>query len=259
MEIILDNLNYESKKEEENLNNITYTFNNSITFVNGLSSKLLVDLLFLEKESKSGIIALDKTGKKYDITYINNESDFNKNNIYEEIQYLNKLYKLNIKDIDVKIRDALKMVNLDITYLGEEFKTMSTAELKLIKLAIALILNSKIIILDYFEKNLSYNNINYIKKLLTKLNKMYNKNIIIFSNDINTYLNIIQNIVIFKCGNIVFNGNKDDLYKNDLYKYIDEPEIISFIKYLETKGHKFDNYIDIKELLKAIYRDVENK
>ena len=37
----------------------------------------------MEKESKSGIIALDKKGKKYDIAYINNESDFNKNNIYE--------------------------------------------------------------------------------------------------------------------------------------------------------------------------------
>ena len=35
------------------------------------------------------------------------------------------------------------------------------------------------------------------------------------------------------------------------------PETV--IKYLDKKGHKFDHYIDIKELLKAIYRDVENK
>ena len=118
-------------------------------------------------------------------------------------------------------------------------------------------LNPKVIILDFFEKNLSNNIVEYIKKLVYKLNKMYDKNIIICSNNIDIYLNIIKDIVIFDKGNIVYQGN--DLYNSKIYKYIDEPNIVSFIKYLDRKGHKFDRYIDIKELLKAIYRDVENK
>ena len=76
---------------------------------------------------------------------------------------------------------------------------------------------------------------------------------------INLYLNIINNVIIFKDGKIVFTGDNKNLYDDTLYKYIDEPEIIKFIKNANSKGHKLDNYVDIKELIKAIYRDVENK
>ena len=259
MEIILDNASYKSKKINENLNNISYTFKQGINFIYGVDALLIKDLLFQNKETKEGYVALDKKGKKYDISYISVDNKFNKKNLYEEIIYLNNKYKLNYKNIDKRIKDALKMINLDVTYMYEEFDLMSDNEIKLSSLAIALILNSKIIILDYFEKTMSYSQINYTKKLLTKLNKMYNKNIIIFSNDLDCYLNIINNIVIFNKGSIVFEGTNKDIYKDDLYKYIDEPSIISFIKYLRSNNHEFDNYIDLKELLKAIYRDVENK
>ena len=259
MEIVLDNVSYSSKKLEENLNNISYTFKQGITFANGIDALLIKDLLFQNKRTDNGFVALDKKGKKYEISYISKDNIHYKNNLYNEIDYLNKKYKTNYKNIEKRIKDALKMINLDVTYLSEEFELMSDNELKLSNLAIALVFNSKIIMLDYFEKGMSYDQINYIKKLLNKLNKMYNKNIIIFSDDLDCYLNIINNIVIFNEGYIVFKGTNKDLYKDNLYKYIDEPSIISFIKYLRSKNHQFDDYIDLKELLKAIYRDVENK
>ena len=259
MEIILDDVNYKSKNIEGNLNNVSYIIKNGVNFIYGIDATLIKDLLFQNKVTKSGYVALNKSGKKYEISFISKDNNFHKSNLYDEVVYLNKLYKLNYKDVDKRIKDALKMVNLDVTYMSENFEDMSFNELKLIKLVIALILNSKIIVLDYFEKEMPFNQINHIKKLLLKLNKMYNKNIIIFSNDIESYLNIINNIVIFNDGNIVFEGTNKDLYNNDIYKYIDEPKIISFIKYLRSKNHLFDDYIDIKELLKAIYRDVENK
>ena len=259
MEIILDNVSYSSNHLEEQLNNVNYIFKESITFVNGISAKLLYDLLFSNKKCKSGYVALNKTGKYYDVVYLSNNISFNKSNIYEEVTYLNDYYHLNIKRVDKRIKDALKMVNLDVTYLRKSFSEMSMSELKLSKIAISLYLNPKILIFDYFEKGLNFKDINYLKKLVSKLNKMYNKNIIIFSNDIDNYLNIIKNIVIFNEGNIVFDKNSSNLYDNDLYNYIAKPYIIEIIEYLNKKGHKFDNYIDIKELLKAIYRDVENK
>ena len=256
MEIILDDVYVESKVREENLNNISYTFNNSITFVNGVSLKLIKDLLFLEREYL-GNVYLSSKGNKKDIAYLSNNNSFKKDNLYDELVYLNKIYKLDYKDLDKKIFDSIKMANLNNSYLTRDFDDMTGNELKLCSLVKVLFLNPKVIILDYFEKNLSNNIIEYIKKLLFKLNKMYDKNIIICSNNIDIYLNIIKDIVIFDNGKIVYQGN--DLYNNKIYKYIDEPSIINFIKYLDKKGHKFDHYIDIKELLKAIYRDVENK
>ena len=256
MEIILDNVYYESKTREENINNVSYTFKNSITFVSGISLNLIKELLFLEKEYLGNIYLSSRANKK-DIAYLSNCPSFKKDNLYEELVYLNKIYKLDYKDVNKKINDSIKMANLYNSYLYRDFDNMTNNELKLSSLVVALFLNPKVIILDYFEKNLSNNIIEYIKKLLFKLNKMYDKNIIICSNNIDLYLNIIKDIVIFNNGNIVYSGN--DLYNSKIYKYIDAPNIISFIKYLDKKGHKFDRYIDIKELLKAIYRDVENK
>ena len=259
MEIILDNVLYKSKRLEENLNNISYTFKQGINFVYGIDALLIKDLLFQTKKTKEGFVALDKKGKSYDIAFISKDNKHYKDNLYEEVEYLNKAYNLNYKNIDKRIKDALTMINLDITYMSENFIDMSDNELKLANLALSLIFNAKIIILDYFEKGMPFNQINYIKKLLSKLNKMYNKNIIIFSDDLDCYMNIVNNILIINNGNIVFEGTNKDIYKDDLYKYIDEPNIVSFIKYLNNNNHSFDNYIDIKELLKAIFRDVENK
>ncbi|MBR1417174.1 MAG: hypothetical protein IJ572_05085 [Bacilli bacterium] len=259
MEIILDNVSYSSNKLEESLNSINYTFKNSITFVSGLRASIIKELLFQEKKSNKGYVYLSSRASIYDVAYLNNNPTFNNNSLYEEMSYLNKLYKLNYSDFDKRVNDALKMANLSLDYLSKTFDKMSINELKKSKLAVALFLNPKIIILDYFEKNMSNKEIEYLKKLVNKLNKMYNKNIIIFSNDIEVFINIIKDIIIFNSGNIVFNGTSKDLYNKELYKYIDEPNIISIINYLNSKKHKFDKYIDIKELLKAIYRDVENK
>lgn len=253
MEIILD------KIKSNILNNVSYTFKNSITFVNGISLKDIKELLFLEKRPINGRVYLSERGLKKDIAYLSNEVNFIKNNLEEEMYYYFKLYKLNYRNIDKKINDSLKMLNLSNIYLKKEFNIMSSNELKLCDFALKMFLNPKIIILDYYDKTLPNNIIEYIKKLVLKLNKMYDKNIIISSNNIELYLNIIKDIVIFNNGDIVFTGDKTSFYDSTLYNYIDEPKIVNFIKYINKKGHKFDSYIDIKELLKAIYRDVENK
>ena len=259
MELILNEVSYKSKKQECLLNNISYTFKDGITFVNGLSGLLIKELLFQEVKASCGYVCLDSDGKIYDIAYLSNETSFTKESLKDEILYLTKLYNLKYKDIDKRLKDSLTMANLDYRYIDMKFCDMSLNELKKCSLVVSLYLNAKIFILDYFEKQMSSKDIEYLKKLVYKLSSMYNKNVIICSNKIDLFLNIIKNIVIFKEGSIVFNKSIKEVYNNDLYKYIDEPNIISFIKYLDTKKHKFDQYIDIKELLKAIYRDVENK
>ena len=259
MEIILDNVTYEGKEKDGKLINFSYTFKNSLTFVYGISAKVIKELLFQEIKLDLCNVYLSERGKVFDIAYLSNDNSFKKDTLYNELIYLNDYYKLNYKNINKKINDALIICNVNVDILNKKFNELSNSELKMCALVKALFLNSKVIILDYFEKCLDYKTINYIKKLLSKLNKMYNKNIIIFSNDIDCYLNIIKDILIVSDGKIKFEGTSKDFYNDKIYKFIDTPIIIDFIKYLDSKGHKFDEYIDIKELLKAIYRDVENK
>ena len=65
MELILDNVTYKSKKINENLNNISYTFKQGINFVNGIDALLIKDLLFQTKKTKDGYIALESNTPKF--------------------------------------------------------------------------------------------------------------------------------------------------------------------------------------------------
>ena len=150
-------------------------------------------------------------------------------------------------------------VGLDESIKNHPLNNLSTTEQKKLTFAKCIITNPKIIILDFYEKGLTYLELNRIKKMLLKFKLKYNKNIIICSDNLEKYLNIIDNFIIFKEGTKVLEGTSKDLYNTELYKYIEMPSIISFIKKVQGSGHNISNYLDLKELIKAIYRDVEMK
>lgn len=258
MELILDNVTYKGNNSLEYLNNISYSFKEGINFLVGLDASLLKKMLFQEIKIHNGYVMVNVNASKKDVYLVSFKEDFYKNSILEEANYLNELYNLGYENINDRINKALVMVGLN-KYGDSYFSDLSSSELKKIKLAMALYVNAKIIILDNMEKGFSSKDIEYLRKLLRKISKMYNKNIIICSNNLDSYLDIVDKVIIIDKGKIVVDLLKEDLYNDNIYKYIKMPKVIYMIKYLEKNGHKFDNYIEMKELLKAIYRDVENK
>ena len=54
-------------------------------------------------------------------------------------------------------------------------------------------------------------------------------------------------------------GNKDIFYENKVSKCLDVPNIVKFIKTANKKGNKLMMTDDIKELMKDIYRKVNEK
>lgn len=261
MELMLDNVTYKSLKTDKNLLHVSYVFKEVLTFVNGLSGILLKELLFQEHPCESGFVMVNEHATKKDIGYVGSVelNKFSTDNVNDEMTLLNTSYHLNYHDINKRIDDALLLVGLSANYHNALFKDLSLGELKRIQLACVLFINPQIIIFDYYDKNVTNKDMEYINKLIHKLVKMFHKNIIVCSDNIGVYLNNISNIIIFKGGKIVYQGDSKAIYDDELYKYIAMPKIVEYIKYLNNKGHKMDNYIDIKELLKAIYRDVENK
>ena len=51
----------------------------------------------------------------------------------------------------------------------------------------------------------------------------------------------------------------NDCYNEKLYRYMKMPKIIEFVKMARKNGHELLDYVDVKELIKEIYRDVEAK
>lgn len=165
---------------------------------------------------------------------------------------------LSVKDYlmsvssEEKMNASLRMVQFDgnIDELINEFGPMDR---KKIELAYALCKKDKYIYLDYFEKGLNYKEKMFFKKLINKL-KEYQISTIVHTNDINFLVDVVDKICIVENNKVIKELHKNDWYNDLLYNYVDRPEIISFIKYCQDNGIAIENYLDNKEVIKAIFR-----
>jgi len=151
-----------------------------------------------------------------------------------------------------KASNALKMVMLNDSYLEKNVDELSEAETKKIILANALIENKPYLVLDYFEKGLTHKEKENYKRLFKKLSVDYNKTIIIYTNDITFLWDIAHEIIYIDETENINTITKKEYFK--LSRIVDKPEIIKFIDLMHDKGIQVEDYKDVLDLLKAIYR-----
>ena len=91
------------------------------------------------------------------------------------------------------------------------------------------------------------------------MKKRYNKTVIIVSNDTDMLLEISDHIVLLDKGKIVLEGDKYDVFKQDLEQYgVKKPKIIEFEQMvLKEKNIKIGYRDDINDLMKDVYRYVK--
>lgn len=174
--------------------------------------------------------------------------------IKEFIEY-NVLKPINTK----KMNQSLKLVGLNKNLDDDPYELSDSDKYKL-NIALSLLNNEQTIILKYPEVYLDNQNMNKLLKLLKKMQKELNKQIIIISKNIDFIYKECKNIVIYKNNEIIFSGDRNILYlnKNNLKKYdIMLPDILEFISIVEkNKKIKLNSTYDINELMKDIYRNV---
>ena len=156
-----------------------------------------------------------------------------------------------------KSLNALKLVMLDDSILNKKGTELSNGEIKAVSLAKELIANKEIIVLDYFEKELNNREKENYKRLLKKLSQDFNKTIIIYTNDLTFLWDICEEIIYVDNDNVINTYQKNDYFK--IIELVDKPIISNFIEKIRAKGIKIEDYKDIKDLLKAIYRIKEKE
>ena len=167
--------------------------------------------------------------------------------------YNSSLKDSKVKELNIKnISKALKMVSLDDSYLDKFTNELTCSEK--FKIDLAMKLDKDIIIIGNLSKCLIYKDIEYIKKLLNKLNNDYHKKIIIIDEDINVFINLVKVICVMQNKKIIY--STIDFYDDKLYEYVKMPKIIDFVKYVNSNEKKLDNHLDIHELIKDIYRSL---
>ena len=252
--------NYKYKKQ-----NINITIDsNTIIGITGDNYEEFLNIFNFINKFTNVIVDKVKLNSK-NVLYYNNrivyiKSIENNMSIKEYMLYLMSNYNLEIKDVNKKIVDSLKIVGLKNIDIDMSIKDLSTSEKTLLLLAASLIFNPEVIILNNPYFGLDNKMIKRTNILFNKLVDQYNKTIIIGSNDSNELYKYTKEMIFIKNDNVIrydktINVYKDiDFLNNNNY---DIPLSVTFTSKVNNKKKVNLNYLqDIRDIIKDIYKHV---
>lgn len=250
--------NYKYKKQ-----NINITIDsNTIIGITGDNYEEFLNIFNFINKFTNVIVDKVKLNSK-NVLYYNNrivyiKSIENNMSIKEYMLYLMSNYNLEIKDVNKKIVDSLKIVGLKNIDIDMSIKDLSTSEKTLLLLAASLIFNPEVIILNNPYFGLDNKMIKRTNILFNKLVDQYNKTIIIGSNDSNELYKYTKEMIFIKNDNVIrydktINVYKDiDFLNNNNY---DIPLSVTFTSKVNNKKKVNLNYLqDIRDIIKDIYK-----
>lgn len=240
---------------------------NIVSFVNDDLS-ILGKLLLVIKRPTSGVIRFDSMkvsrsshihnskGLRRRMGYLNMDTEvcFLEPTVKKEIAEVLKGYDFKGTEVEKRIIDSLKLAGLNESYLDRNPNELSFGEQKKVKFACIMSYNPEVLILNDFEKGLSYKERDYFRKLFIKLKTKYNKTIILLSRKVEFLFDFVDKVYVINKGKVVLEGGQEIFYDNKLYKYVDVPKIVEFTNYLHSLKHDINKYTDFKELIKELYR-----
>jgi energy-coupling factor transporter ATP-binding protein EcfA2 len=275
MEIIFNQLtlidNKKTASEKKYFEDVNMVINSSsIVGIKMDYSDIIGELLMILKRPSKGELKLDNIVVKR-TTHVNNinvlrrkigivpfqKEVYLKKTVKDEIKNAMANYGYKTKNVSKHIADSLTIVGLDESYLVRDPKTLSYVEKKKVNLALAMSYNPEVLVIESFDKGLIFREREYFRKLFLKLKNKYNKTIILVNSELPFMFDIVDKLIVINKGKVVISGDKDIFYEDKLYKYVEVPKIVEFIKYVNSLGHDIEEYTDIKELIKGLYRDVK--
>jgi energy-coupling factor transport system ATP-binding protein len=235
------------------------------TFIELMTALLTPDSGYI----KIGDIILQKNKKVKDINNLRfnvgyvfqfPEEQFFKDTVKKEISFALRYFKYKINSIDKRVSDSLKMVGLDESYLNRNPLELSDGEKRKVAIASILAFNPKVLIFDEPTVGLDNKSRRELIRLILKLKNKYDKTVIIVSHDIDVFYQIGDNYIVLSEGKLLISGDREHVFKDiKLLKKnkIDIPRIAEFIeKVKEKKGIKLGIEDNVRDLMKAIYRNV---
>lgn len=256
-------INYEYKEK-----NISFEIEpGKIIGITGQNSSELLEVIALKTLHK-GQLTINNTkvnkenirGFRKKIVLINDSINSSQHNILNIMTDYIKRHNLIMKDPIKKITDSLRIVELEEKMLTRNIETLSSSEKKLFQIALCLLSNPEIIILDEPFKCLDKANEKKVIMLLQRLKDQFKKTIIIHSEDSNILYKYTNNMLFIKNDDIFLSGKTDELYLRVDYlkkNKFEIPDIVQFT-YIAKKKYqvKIDYHKDVRDIIKDIYKHI---
>lgn len=175
----------------------------------GGSIKGLIKIEGIELEK----IDRDKRANEITMVFQDPEKQLIMNKVHREVAYGLENIGVEEKVIKRRVWEALQFCNiLDLAY--RDIKTLSGGQKQKVSICSALAFLPKCIILDEPTSELDPDSAEELVEIIRKINEELDITVIIIEQRIDRWLDICDKIVLMKDGNIVFNGEKKEFYKN---------------------------------------------
>ncbi|MBR3210789.1 MAG: ATP-binding cassette domain-containing protein [Bacilli bacterium] len=188
------------------------------------------------------------------------EDTIHEDSLYDVMIEYMKVHEIYPRNLKKKIKDSLRIVGLPDTLLDRNIYSLSTSEQKLVQMAMSLLSNPEMMILEEPFKVLDLKNRKKIMMVLRKIKDQYKKTIVLVSNEEEMLLKETDHLIIFKNNRVLIEDKTLDAYRRVefLKKHkVEVPKIIEF-SYLVQKNKKvkIDYHKDIRDIIKDIYKHV---
>ena len=220
----------------------------------------LLGVIISKKMEVPGVVS---SYKNYNIGYnYQNPDDMLMGfSVREELTLALKRYGYKKETNDRKCEDIIEKMSLNNDILDKSSFALSSSERKLVSIAVNLITDPKVLILD---EPWLYLDDEYKKKLIKLFKKIVKDNdkiIVILSSNVSFVYDACDSFILLAEGKVTSTGSKKKLVQIDdkLWEAgLRVPSIITFIDdAFKRKNVTLEKTYDIKELMKDVYRNVK--
>lgn len=193
------------------------------------------------------------------------ENQLFEESIYSEIAFGPKKLDLSDEEIDIRVRDALKTVDLDFdTYAERSPFSLSGGEMRRVALASILSIRPKALVLDEPTANLDPQSRNNILTEIKEIHKKHGTTVILISHNMEKIAEMVDRLLVMHKGQIIMDDSPRNIFEKKYKELIKVglglPQVTKCMHQLKSKGMDvFTGVLTVKDARNEILRVCKNK
>jgi len=240
---VLKNINLEIN-EGEFIGLIGHTGCGKTTLIqhfNGLlkptSGKVFVEGIDINKKG----VKLKLIRQKIGLVFQYPENQLFEETIYQEVAFGPKKLDLPEEKIEKRVREALKIVDLDYNLYTERSPfSLSGGEMRRVALASILSIRPKMLVLDEPTANLDPQGRDNILSEIKKVHRDFGMTVVLISHNMEKIAEIVKRLLVMNRGEIIMDGSPQEIFEkhaNDLIKIgLGLPQVTECMYELKKRG-----------------------
>ncbi len=182
--------------------------------------------------------------------------------ILKDIIFGPKNFGVSEEEATTKAIEALRVVDLDDSYLSKSPLDLSGGQKRRVAIAGILAMDPKVLVLDEPTAGLDPQGAKQMMELFKRLNKEFNKTVLIVTHDMEHVLNYCDEVVVVKDGEIYCKEDVKTFFtRSNLLTELNilPPAVIQMKNLLSQRGIEIDeDCFSVDELAKAISKRVKS-